>query len=142
MAVHATHVASLLFGQPGTEAEGVSPLCRALVVPVFSDDRPLSQVDLARAIEQAVAAGADVISVSGGQHADARPPDGILANALALCDAEDVLVLAAVGNDEPSACWCRLRSPRCSPWPSTRHPLRFARWRTAPGSTWPLAGRG
>ena len=99
MAVHGTHVASLLFGQPGTEVEGVAPRCRALVVPVFSDDRPLSQVDLARAIEQAVASGANVISVSGGQHGDAGQPDGILANALELCDAGGVLVVAAVGND-------------------------------------------
>ncbi len=99
MAVHGTHVASVLFGQPGTDVEGVAPRCRALVVPVFSDERPLSQVDLARAIEQAVAAGADIVSVSGGQHGDAGQPDGILANALSLCEAQNVLVVAAVGND-------------------------------------------
>jgi hypothetical protein len=99
MAVHGTHVASLLFGQPGSEVEGIAPGCRGVIAPVFTDDRVLSQVDLARAIERAVSEGAHVISISGGQESGSGQPDGILANALQLCEASNVLVVAAVGND-------------------------------------------
>ena len=39
MASHGTHVASLLFGQPGSPVEGIAPSCRGLIAPVFSDER-------------------------------------------------------------------------------------------------------
>jgi hypothetical protein len=99
MSLHGTHVASILFGRPGTSVEGIAPGCRGLLLPVFTEGRSLSQVDLARAIEQAVREGADVISISGGQRSETGQPDGILANALALCEERDVLVIAAAGNE-------------------------------------------
>ena len=100
MSLHGTHITSLIFGQPGSPVEGVAPRCRGLVVPVFTDEqRQLSQVDLARAIERAVAEGAHVISISGGQRSETGEADVLLANALRLCEANDVLVVAAVGND-------------------------------------------
>ena len=58
MSGHGTHVASVIFGQPGSSVPGVAPECRGLIVPVFADDRgSTSQLDLARAIEQAAQAG-------------------------------------------------------------------------------------
>ncbi|WP_410586808.1 S8 family serine peptidase [Amycolatopsis sp. lyj-23] len=100
MSLHGTHVASLVFGQPGSPVTGIAPECRGLIVPVFRDDgHRLSQLDLARAIEAAVAAGADIITISGGERTPDGEPDALLANALRLCDAHDVLVVAAVGND-------------------------------------------
>ena len=33
---HGTHVTSLLLGQPGTQVVGVTPACRGLIVPVFT----------------------------------------------------------------------------------------------------------
>ncbi|MEV7095425.1 S8 family serine peptidase [Amycolatopsis sp. NPDC051045] len=100
MSVHGTHVTSLIFGQPGSPVVGVLPGCRGLIVPVFRDDGlRLSQLDLARAIEAAVAAGADIITISGGERTPDGEPDALLANALRLCAAHDVLVVAAVGND-------------------------------------------
>lgn len=100
MSLHGTHVTSLIFGQPGSPVEGVAPRCRGLVVPVFTDEeRRLSQIDLARAIERAVAEGANVISVSGGQRSETGEADVLLDNALRLCEANNVLVVAAVGND-------------------------------------------
>ena len=100
MSLHGTHITSLIFGQPGSPVEGVAPRCRGLVVPVFTDEqRQLSQVDLARAIERAVAEGAHVISISGGQRSETGEADVLLANALRLCEANDVFVVAAVGND-------------------------------------------
>jgi hypothetical protein len=100
MSLHGTHVASTIFGRPGSPVSGVAPRCRGLILPVFRDDnRPLSQVDLARAIEIAVREGADVINISGGERTPTGEPDDVLAGALRLCEANGVLVVASVGND-------------------------------------------
>lgn len=99
MSTHGTHVASLLFGQPGSSLPGLAPRCRGVVAPVFRDGRRLSQLDLARAIEQAVGAGADIINVSGGEPSPTGEADGVLEHALQLCADNDVLVVAAAGND-------------------------------------------
>jgi PatG C-terminal/Subtilase family/PatG Domain len=101
MSVHGTHVASVIFGQPGSPVPGVAPRCRGLVVPVFRDSgtRSLSQLDLTRAIEQAVQEGAHVVNISGGQRAPEGQAEGMLERALKLCEDSNVLVIAAVGND-------------------------------------------
>jgi cyanobactin maturation PatA/PatG family protease len=101
MSTHGTHVASVIFGQPGSPVEGIAPRCRGMVFPVFrdGDGERLSQLDLARAIEQAVHEGAHVINISGGERTPTAEPDGLLARALALCASNGVLVVAAVGND-------------------------------------------
>jgi len=101
---HGTHVGSVIFGQPGGPVPGVAPGCRGLSVPVFSDHRRrTSQLEIARGIELAVEAGAHVINVSGGQlsaRAEAQDP---LARAVQHCRDNNVLVVAAAGND---GCFC------------------------------------
>lgn len=101
MSVHGTHVTSLIFSQPGSPVTGVAPRCRGLIAPVFRDfdERHLSQLDLARAVEQAVQEGAHVINISGGQQAPEGQAEGMLERALQLCEDNNVLVVAAVGND-------------------------------------------
>lgn len=101
MSVHGTHVASVIFGQPGTSVAGIAPACQGLLLPVFRDPpaRRLSQLDLGRAIEQAVQEGAHVINVSGGQRSPTDEADGVLSHALELCEDNNVLVIAAAGND-------------------------------------------
>jgi len=101
MSVHGTHVASLIFGQPGSPVAGIAPRCRGLVAPVFRDfdERHLSQLDLARAIEQVVQEGANVINISGGEQSPEAQAEGMLKRALQLCEDNNVLVVAAVGND-------------------------------------------
>jgi cyanobactin maturation PatA/PatG family protease len=101
MSLHGTHVASLLFGQPGSPVVGMAPRCRGLILTVFRDDEEgrVSQLDLARAIEQAVQEGAHVVNISGGQRSTHGQPEPILAQALRRCDESGVLVVAAVGND-------------------------------------------
>lgn len=98
---HGTHVASLILGQPGSSVVGLAPRCRGLVAPIFRDggERFVSQIDLARAIEQAVQAGAHIINISGGERSPGGQPEGTLRRALQLCEDNNVLVVAAVGND-------------------------------------------
>ena len=101
MSGHGTHVASIIFGQHNSsELRGIAPQCRGLIVPIFGDNnKKLSQLDLARAIEQAVNAGADIINVSAGQLTDNGEAEGWLDRAVQLCKDHNVLIVAAAGND-------------------------------------------
>lgn len=101
---HGTHVASIIFGQHDSPVRGIAPNCRGLIVPMFTDGKegglaPCSQIDLARAITQAVEQGANVINISGGQLAASAESDQLLANAIRLCQENNVLIVAAAGND-------------------------------------------
>jgi cyanobactin maturation PatA/PatG family protease len=101
MSAHGTHVASVIFGQPNAPVVGVAPRCQGLVLPVFRDhqEHRLLQLDLARAIEQAVEAGAHIINISGGERSPEGQADDALARAVRLCEQRNVLVVAAAGND-------------------------------------------
>lgn len=102
-AAHGTHVASIIFGQPGSPAPGLAPDCRGVSVPIFADagegGLACTQVELARAILIAVENGAHVINISGGQLAGDREPEPLLLDALRKCEDAQVLVVAAAGND-------------------------------------------
>jgi subtilisin family serine protease len=76
---HGTHVASIIFGQPDGPVTGIAPSCRGLILPLFQNGAgnsiaPCSQLDLARAITQAVEQGANVINISGGQLTSSGEP--------------------------------------------------------------------
>lgn len=105
MSGHGTHITSVIFGQHNRSIKGIAPGCRGLIIPVFSDNRrtKLSQLDLARAINQAVENGANVINISGGQLSQSGEADPILAKAVSSCNEQGVLIVAAAGND---ACRC------------------------------------
>ncbi|MFF5503792.1 S8 family serine peptidase [Streptomyces roseolus] len=116
MSLHGTHVTSLLFGQPPSDVPGLVPRCTGLLLPVFRetpDGRAtrVPQLDLARAVEQAVEAGAHVVNISGGERTPAGTPSSMLERALRLCADRGVLVVAAVGND---GCDC-LQAPAATP---------------------------
>lgn len=105
MSMHGTHITSVILGQHDRPVRGIAPNCRGIIIPVFSDDRqiPLSQLDLARAIDQAVEQGAHVINISGGQLSQRGEADPMLVKAVRLCNDNGVLIVAAAGND---ACQC------------------------------------
>ncbi len=132
MSVHGTHVASVIFGQPGSPVPGIAPLCRGLIVPVFADERlKLSQLDLSRAIEQAINAGAHIINISGGQLTDEGEAEGWLEKAVQLCNEHNVLIVAAAGND---GCEC-LHVPAAMPtvlavgaMDERGKPINFSNW--------------
>lgn len=101
---HGTHVTSVIFSQHGSLIRGIAPGCRGLIVPVFTNESqggiaPCSQIDLARAITQAVKHGANVINISGGQLAASAESDKLLTNAVRLCAENNVLIVAAAGNN-------------------------------------------
>lgn len=140
MSLHGTHVTSVIFGQPGSLVTGIAPQCKGLIVPVFRDDRlNLSQLDLARAIEQAVNAGAHIINLSGGQLTDEGEAEGWLQRSVQLCQENNVLLVAAAGND---GCAC-LHVPAALPavlavgaMDDRGQPMNFSNW----GETYQVQG--
>ncbi|MFO1055448.1 MAG: S8 family serine peptidase [Dongiaceae bacterium] len=101
---HGTHVASIVFGRHGGPVPGIAPGCRGVILPIFADGpdggvRPCSQLDLARAILQALQCGAQVISISGGELSATGTAHPILTGAIERCARADVLVIAAAGNE-------------------------------------------
>jgi cyanobactin maturation PatA/PatG family protease len=101
---HGTHVASVIFGQHGGPVKGIAPHCRGLIVPIFGDGAdlsivPCSQLDVARAITQAVQAGASVINISGGELTPSGTAHPVLADAVRNSADANVLIIAAAGNE-------------------------------------------
>jgi hypothetical protein len=105
MSAHGTHVASMILGQSDGPIRGIAPGCHGFVAPIFADNGqgPASQLDLARAINQAVEAGAHVINISGGELSNIGAADPMLMNAVRFCNDEGALIVAAAGND---SCRC------------------------------------
>jgi PatG C-terminal/Subtilase family/PatG Domain len=139
---HGTQVASVIFGRHGGPVSGIAPGCRGLIVPVFEAAgrgglAPCSQVDLARAIIQAVELGAQVINISGGALDSAGVPHRFLADAVRMCAAAGALIVAATGND---GCEC-LHIPAAlstvlavGAMDADGTPLAFSNWSEAYGS--------
>ncbi|MCP5521709.1 MAG: S8 family serine peptidase [Verrucomicrobiales bacterium] len=132
---HGTHVASVIFGQPGSSVAGVAPRCRGLLIPIYRAGRgetlACSQLELARAIDQAVAQGAMVINISGGQLASSGAAEPMLVAAIRRCSEHGVLIVAAAGNN---GCRC-LHIPAAVPsvlavgaMDAEGTPLAFSNW--------------
>jgi len=134
---HGTHVASIIFGQPGSGVAGMAPGCTGLIIPIFSSQGEgvaCSQLDLARAILLALEHGAQIINISGGQRVQSTTPDLLLANAIESCARRNVLIVAAAGND---GCAC-LHLPAAAPtvlavgaMGSDGSPLESSNWGSA-----------
>jgi cyanobactin maturation PatA/PatG family protease len=133
---HGTHIASVIFGQHDGPIKGIAPFCRGLIVPVFRDGSDgtiarCSQIDLARAITQAVQAGAHIINISGGEFTSSGTAHPLLADVVRDCAAKNVLIVAAAGNQ---GCDC-LHIPGALPsvlavgaMNADGSPLEFSNW--------------
>ena len=108
------------------------PAARGLLLPVFNDEgRLLSQLDLSRAIEKAVEAGAHVINISGGQLTEVGEAEDWLDRAVRHAGNSGALIVAAAGND---GCAC-LHVPAALPtvlavgaMDDEGRPLDFSNW--------------
>jgi hypothetical protein len=101
---HGTHVASVIFGRHDGPVPGAAPRCRGVLLPIFQSLgeeslQPCSQLDLARAITQAVQQGAHVVNVSGGQFSPSGTAHPLLADVVRDCARRGVLIVAAAGNE-------------------------------------------
>ncbi|WP_420133278.1 S8 family serine peptidase [Rhodopseudomonas sp.] len=111
-----THIASLIFGQPCSSVEGVAPLCRGLIAPIFRDDRPsCTQADLAQAIEMAIDHGAHILHISGGLFEGRRQPTDALIAAVERCNANNVLIVVGGARDGCGSLLLRCGATRMLP---------------------------
>jgi cyanobactin maturation PatA/PatG family protease len=101
---HGTHVASVVFGQPGSIAPGIAPKARGIIIPVhaFRADQTIpagNPPDLAKGIRAAIDNGANIVLLHGG----ALSPDAgtldALAKALAKAAEKNVLIVVAAEGD-------------------------------------------
>jgi cyanobactin maturation PatA/PatG family protease len=103
---HATHIISVLVGQPGSEVEGLAPRCRCINVPVIYDpDSMLEPISLVHAINVAFRAGADIIHVASCIPTRSGKIDDLVSRAIKACVDNNILVVAPAGNDE-GECLC------------------------------------
>jgi subtilisin family serine protease len=95
-----TAAASIIFGHHASSVPGVSPGCRGLIVPVFSEDSlsPRSPIDLARAIKESIEYGANIININGPGIDLSDKANSLFANAIRLCAENGVLLVAAGRN--------------------------------------------
>lgn len=104
--VHGTQVASVLFGQPGSDVQGVAPGCTGILLAALestADGQARgNQVALAQAVGHAIDQRADIICISSSDPSAEGQPEPILATALDRCAANGILVVAATGNDGAS----------------------------------------
>lgn len=102
---HGTQVTSIVFANHTDRLKGIAPYCKGLLIPIFHVDSMTQQVngtnqlDLARAIHLAIENGAHIINISGGVLDDSGEAEGLLQQALEFCEENNVLVVAAAGND-------------------------------------------
>src|SRR2546430_1410598 len=76
---HGTWVAGVLFGQHGSEVTGLAPRCTGIIVPALTDKQVnLDPMNLARAVEAATQAGADIIHLAACQPTSSNDTDGLL----------------------------------------------------------------
>jgi subtilisin len=109
---HGTHVAGTIAAKklPGTEVYGVAPACRLFsyrVCPKTGNRGRARSIEIAAAIEQAIADGCDVVNISMGSLEAMPEVPGILEHARKA----GMVVFAATGNDGE---------------PSIRYPARYA----------------
>lgn len=103
-AQHGTQITSIIFGQHHGAVQGIAPQCQGLLIPIFTDGKgesiaPCSQLDLARAILLAANQGAHIINISGGQLTSSGEADSLLTNAVRHCVDQNILIVAAAGNN-------------------------------------------
>ncbi|WP_219463507.1 S8 family serine peptidase [Nonomuraea rhizosphaerae] len=98
---HGTYVASVLFGQPGTAVEGLTPAARGVFVATSRDEATLlDPLNVARGIETLLEHGADVILVCVAHPTISDDVAWPVKRAIEAAAAAGVLVVAGAGNDE------------------------------------------
>lgn len=98
---HGTLVHSIISGSCDAVIPGLAPNCTVISLPIFAEadgKQVCTQGDLAQGVRKAIATRANVINVSASQQADLLALSSDLSSALQQALADDILVVAAAGN--------------------------------------------
>ncbi|MBB2915318.1 GNAT superfamily N-acetyltransferase [Streptosporangium becharense] len=97
---HGTFTASVLFGQPGSVLPGLAPRCRGISLADTSDGHTSPDpLHAARAVDELLEAGADVIQFTVPYHTASGDADELLKRAVNRALDAGVLIVAPAGND-------------------------------------------
>jgi len=120
-AQHGTHVASIIFGQHTSNLKGVTPNCRGLLLPIFSEKadgslQASNQLDLARSLQYVLQdyednGGKYIVNISAGELSQDGEASPRLQKVLDDCHQKGILIVSAAGNN---GCAC-LHIPAASP---------------------------
>ena len=100
---HGTHVYSIISGTADGTVPGIAPGCTVLSIPVFEASQDgarqiCSQEELAAGVRAALNLGCSVVNISASQQADLLSLSSDLNAALQEAADQDVLIVAATGN--------------------------------------------
>ena len=103
---HATHISSVIFGQPGSEVPGLAPRARGLLIASGVDmDSSESEIGIARAIEYALLQGAQIIHCAFCHPSQTGATQSWLADAVRKAEEAGAVIVAPAGNDYGQN-WC------------------------------------
>ena len=103
---HATHITSVIFGQPGSEVPGLAPRARGLFIASGVDsDSAESEIGIARAIEYALLQGAQIIHCAFCHPSQTGATQSWLADAVRKAEEAGAVIVAPAGNDYGQN-WC------------------------------------
>jgi cyanobactin maturation PatA/PatG family protease len=98
---HTCHVTSIIVGQENTPSAGIAPHCRLINLPVNSTGIPeesIAILNLARAFEQALNLGANIIHCGFCRPTQTCEGDELLAKAVQKCLDNNILIVGPAGN--------------------------------------------
>ena len=103
---HATHITSVIFGQPGSSVPGLAPRARGLFIATGVDeDSAESEIGVARAIEYALSRGAQIIHCAFCHPSQTGKAQRWMTDAVRKAAAAGAVIVAPAGNDYGEN-WC------------------------------------
>lgn len=103
---HATHIGSVIFGQSAGGVDGLAPACRGLLMATgVSAEAVMAPTNLARAIEAALARGAQIIHCAFCVPSQTGQADDLLAGAVRKAEAMGAVIVSVAGNNYGEN-WC------------------------------------
>ena len=103
---HATHIGSVIFGQPGSTVEGLAPDCRGMLIAgAVDEDSAITELNLARAIEYCLAQGARIIHCAFAQPSQTGMAQAWIEAAVQKAEEYGAVIVAPAGNDYGEI-WC------------------------------------
>jgi len=103
---HATHIGSVIFGQSAGGVDGLAPACRGLLMATgVSAEAVMAPTNLARAIEAALARGAQIIHCAFCVPSQTGQAEDLLAGAARKAEAMGAVIVSVAGNNYGEN-WC------------------------------------
>lgn len=103
---HATHIASVIFGQPGSSVPGLAPDCRGMLITAgINEEWAESEIGVARAIEFALAKGAQIIHCAFCHPSQTGKAQSWMLDAVKKAAKAGAVIVAPAGNDYGEN-WC------------------------------------